>query len=206
MTDSTHAARTLAGGRRTSNILAVCLGVSFATNIAVPIYFWSNSHARDQVVVFDLASGTLLLSPLVDPADSKEILTVCASWAAKSVLDRSPTGLDNEDLISILFDAQTARKVREEFAGVKAQYAAKNLRSHVEIKSIDAQSIGQGIIKARVIGQVIITGVLNEQAIQEKQNVALDLSLARNPDLGRNRRYPLMCFQYEYASDALAKK
>jgi hypothetical protein len=156
--------------------------------------------------VFDLASGTLILSPLVDPASAKEVLEVSATWAAKSVLDRSPAGLENEDLIAILFNSETARKVRDEFAGVKAQYAAKNLRTHVEIKSVDAQPIGNGIIKARVVGQVIIIGTLNNQAIQEVQPVTLDVSLARNPDLGRNRRYPLMCFGYSYASPEVAKK
>jgi hypothetical protein len=30
------------------------------------------------------------------------------------------------------------------------------------------------------------------------QPVTLELSLARNPDLGRNKRYPLMCFGYSY--------
>jgi hypothetical protein len=72
--------------------------------------------------VFDLASGTLILSPLVDPADSKEILDISATWAAKAILDRSPSALDNDELVPILFDADTARKVRDEFSGVKAQY------------------------------------------------------------------------------------
>lgn len=181
--------------------------VSVIFNIAVPVYYWNASHVRDQVVVFDLASGSLLLSPLVDPSDSKEILEISSSWAAKSILDRSPSGLDNDDLVNLLFDAQTSRKVRDEFAGVKQQYGAKNLRSHVEIKTIDAQSVGNGIIKSRVTGQVIITGTVNGQSVQDVQPVTLDLSLARNPDLGRNKKYPLMCFQYAYVpANAVAKK
>ena len=205
MTDSMPI-RTLARGRKAQNWLAVALVVSVLVNIATPVYYSLQAKAKDQVVVFDLASGSLILSPLVDPADSREILTLCATWAAKSILDRSPAGLENEELISILFDAQTARKVRDEFAGVKAQYAAKSLRSHVEIKSIDAQPVGNGLIKSRVTGQVIIAGTINGESIQEVQQVALDLSLARNPDLGKNKRYPLMCFAYAYASADLAKQ
>jgi hypothetical protein len=205
MTESTPA-RTLARGRKTQNWLAVALVASVLVNIATPVYYSLQAKARDQVVVFDLASGSLILSPLVDPADSREILTLCATWAAKSILDRSPAGLENEELIAILFDAPTARKVRDEFAGVKAQYGAKSLRSHVEIKSIDVQPIGNALIKARVTGQVIIAGTINGESIQEVQPVTLDLSLARNPDLGRNKRYPLMCFSYAYAPTELANK
>ena len=197
------AANTLARGRKTSNWLAIALAASVVINIATPVYYSLQSKMRDQVVVFDLASGSL--SPLVDPGDSKEILTTSASWAAESILDRSPSGLDHDDLVGILFNSETARKVRDEFGAVKTQYVEKNLRSHVEIKSIDAQPVGSGIIKAKVAGQVVLTGTLHGQAIQEVQPVTLEFSLALNPDLGKNRRYPLMVFAYSYG-ESLAKK
>jgi hypothetical protein len=200
-----NAANTLARGRKTSNWLAIALAASVVINIATPIYYSLQSKMRDEVVVFDLASGSLLLSPLVDPGDSKEILTTSASWAAESILDRSPSGLDHDDLVGILFNSETARKVRDEFGAVKTQYVEKNLRSHVEIKSIDAQPVGSGIIKAKVAGQVVLTGTLHGQAIQEVQPVTLEFSLAQNPDLGKNRRYPLMVFAYSYG-ESLAKK
>ena len=62
-----NAANTLARGRKTSNWLAIALAASVVINIATPVYYSLQSKVRDQVVVFDLASGSLLLSPLVDP-------------------------------------------------------------------------------------------------------------------------------------------
>jgi len=183
-------ARTLAKGRKTANWLAIALVASVLFNIATPVYYSLQSKTKDKVVVFDLASGSLLLSPLVDPSDSKDILDVSASWAAKAILDRSPAGLDNEELVGILFNSETGRKVRDEFTVLKTQYVQKNLRSHVEIKSIDAQSVGNGLIKAKVAGQVILTGTVHGTAIQEVQPVGLELNLARNPDLGKNRSTP----------------
>src|SRR6266436_4694952 len=200
-----NAANTLARGRKTSNWLAIALAASVVINIATPVYYSLQSKMRDQVVAFDLASGSLLLSPLVDPGDSKEILTTCASWAAESILDRSPSGLDHDDLVGILVNSETARKVRDEFGAVKPQYVEKNLRSHVEIKSIDAQPVGRGIIKAKVAGQVVLTCTVHGQAIQEVQPVTLELSLARNPDLCRNKRYPLVVWQYAYPPEEVAK-
>jgi hypothetical protein len=210
MNTSPQAARTLARGRRTQNWLAICLVCSGFTNIAVPVYFWSTSHVRDQVVVFDLASGSLLLSPMVDPSGSKEILETLSTWAAKCILDRSPSGLDNDALASLIFNSETGKKVRDEFGSVRQQYLEKSLRSHVEIKSLDSQSIATSphgpYIKVRVTGQVVITGVLNGQAIQDLQPVTLDLDLVRNPDLGKNRRYPLLVWGYSYANQNLVKK
>jgi hypothetical protein len=200
-------ASTLAKGRRTANWLAIALVASVLFNIATPVYYSLQSKTKEKVVVFDLASGSLLLSPLVDPGDSKDILDISASWAAKAILDRSPAGLDNEELIAILFNSETARKVREEFDKLKTEYVQKSLRSHVEIKTMDAQTVGKGIIKAKVTGQVITTGTVHGTAIQQVQPVTLELSLARNPDLGRNKRYPLMCFGYSYTEGgSLAKQ
>ena len=201
-------ARTLAKGRRTANWLAMALVASVLFNIATPVYYSLQSKTKEKVVVFDLASGSLLLSPLVDPGDSKDILDISASWAAKAILDRSPAGLDNDELVGLLFNTETGRKVRDEFAVLKTQYVQKNLRSHVEIKSIDAQSVGNGLIKAKVAGQVILTGTVHGTAIQEVQAVGLELNLARNPDLGKNRRYPLMVWGYSYTEGgpSLAKQ
>jgi hypothetical protein len=201
-------ARTLAKGRKTANWLAVALTASVLVNIGTPVWYSLQSQTKEKVVVFDLGSGSLLLSQLVDPGDSKDILDISASWAAKAILDRSPAGLDNDELVGILFNSETGRKVRDEFSALKAQYVQKSLRSHVEIKSIDAQSVGNGIIKAKVAGQVILTGTVHGTAIQEVQPVALEINLARNPDLGRNKRYPLMVYGYAYTEGgpALAKQ
>jgi hypothetical protein len=210
MNNPAQAARTLARGRRTSNWLAISLVASGLFNIAVPVYFWSTSHVRDQIVVFDLASGSLLLSPLVDPSSSKEIEETLSTWAAKCILDRSPAGLDNDALTTVLFNSETARKVREEFDGVHQQYIAKNLRSHLEIKSFEAQHISSSprgpYIKVRIVGQVIINGVVDGTVIQDPQHVTLDLDLFRNPDLTRVSRYPLVVCAYQYENQNVAKK
>ena len=104
-------ARTLAKGRRTANWLAMALVASVLFNIATPVYYSLQSKTKEKVVVFDLASGSLLLSPLVNPGDSKDILDISASWAAKAILDRSPAGLDNDELVGLLFNTPPPRPV-----------------------------------------------------------------------------------------------
>jgi hypothetical protein len=194
----------LARGRRTVTLLSLFLGISVLANIVSPLYFWYQSGQKQNLVVFDLASGSLLLSPVVDPGDSKEILEISSSWGARVVLERDAMGLDHEDLMSVLFNSETARKVRDEYAAVHAEYTAKKLESHIRISSIDAQPVGKGLIRSTVGCECVTTGIVNGEPWREIKMLTLQLSLARNPDLGKNHRYPLVVVAYQYVDGAPA--
>ena len=195
---SGDASRALARGVRTRLLLWLALVVSLAFNLAYPLYDkWQDAH-RTALTILDVASGSLLVSPLVDPGSSNELIELTATWAAQSLLDRSPTGFDNDRLLQITFLKKAYDKAQAEWNGVKGQFSEKALREKVEIGKIQAQAVGAGIIDARVEGQVILTGVLNGEPIQETQPLAVAFTLGRNPDLGRNRRYPLAVRDYRY--------
>ena len=192
------AAKTLARGHRTRGWLLALLIVSVVFNIATPIFYSYQNSRQQQVAIFDTSSGTLLLSPLVDPTSSRELVEVSGSWAARCLLNRSPAGFDDSRLLELLFLRDAAKKANDEFDAVKQQYIEKSLRSKVEIREIKGQAVGGGMIICRITGQVIITGVLNNEVIQEVQDLTLDFRLVRNPDLGRNMRYPLAVADYTY--------
>lgn len=199
-------AQRLARGRKTQNWLAISLVASLALNVATPVYYSLQAGQKREVVLFDLASGTLILSPLLDPASSKETVDIEATWAAKCVLDRSPAGLDNEQLLDLLFNLPTAKKAKDEFGALKNEYQAKRLRSHVEIAEVSSQPVGEGILKVRVSGQVVTTGTVNGDLVQDVEPKVIDFLMARNPDLGRNKRYPLLVAGYEYAQAKTANR
>jgi hypothetical protein len=181
-------ARTLAKGHQSRRVMTGILCVSVLGNILTPLWFsWPSS-------------GSLLLSPLVDPASDKELVEITASWAARCLLNRSPAGFDDPRLLELLFLRAATEKADKEFSAVKQEYVAKNLRSKVEISQIKGQAVGDGMIVCRVTGQVIITGVVNGEAIQEINPTVIDFRLMRNPDLGRNRRYPLAVQDYAYVA------
>jgi hypothetical protein len=193
-------ARTLAKGHQSRRVMTGILCVSVLGNILTPLWFsWQNSREQ-KVVIFDTSSGSLLLSPLVDPASDKELVEITASWAARCLLNRSPAGFDDPRLLELLFLRAATEKADKEFSAVKQEYVAKNLRSKVEISQIKGQAVGDGMIVCRVTSQVIITGVVNGEAIQEINPTVIDFRLMRNPDLGRNRRYPLAVQDYAYVA------
>jgi hypothetical protein len=192
------AAHALARAALVRKLLWIALGISVGFNLMFPLWDrWIESQ-KTTVTILDLASGSLVVTPLVEPSSSKEMIETMASWATRALLDRSPAGFDDESTLRIAFLKPALERAEKEWKDVKDQFAQKSLRQHVEISGIQAQSVGEGVLLVRVEGQTIITGVVNGEATQEAQPVAINFKMARNPDLGRNLRYPLAVVDYEY--------
>jgi hypothetical protein len=192
------ASAAIARAAKTRRVLWICLCISVGFNLIFPLWDrWMESQ-KTAFTILDLASGSLIVSPLSDPSSSKELIETMSSWATRALLDRNPGGFDDETTLRIMFLKTAYKKAEKEWETVKEQYSTKALRQHVEISLVQAQATDGGIILVRVEGQLIITGVVNGEAIQEVQPVAINFRMARNPDLGRNKRYPLAVFDYEY--------
>ncbi len=192
------ASRALARATVVRKLLWIGLSISLGCNLLLPFWDrWMDSQ-KSAITILDLASGSLVVSPLVEPTSSKELIETMASWATRALLDRNPTGFDDESTLQILFLKAAHEKAQQEWQDVREQFVQKSLRQHVEISVIQAQSLGHGVLLVRVEGQAIITGVVNGEATQEAQPVAINFKMARNPDLGRNRHYPLAVLDYEY--------
>jgi hypothetical protein len=201
MMNATH---TLARGRLARHWLIVALTGAILLNVGMEIFRSVQAHKEKPVVVLDLNTGTMLLSSLTDPAHSSQITNQMVLWAAQCIENRNPAGLDNPELLEVLFDTPTAKKVKDEFEAKKAEYAQKSLRSHAEISGLDPQPVAPGFIKARVSGQVLRNGVLNGRPTQEVEPLDLEITFARNPDLGTNRSYPLMVVGYQDLAQKVA--
>jgi hypothetical protein len=194
--DASHA---LARAARTRRLLWTALSVSAAFNLVFPLWDRWMESKKTAVAILDLASGSLIVSPLVAPASSKELIETMAAWAARALLDRSPAGFDDENTLRIVFLKAALEKAEKEWKDIKDQFLQKSLRQHVEISAIQAQAVSDRVLLVRVEGQMIITGVVNGEATQEAEPLAINFKMARNPDLGRNMRYPLAVFDYEYS-------
>jgi hypothetical protein len=203
---------TLSRSRLTTGRLTLALGASVLLNIATPFYYANQSEKPQKVAILDLASGALMVSPLVDPVHSKEIINLDSEWAALCLLDRSEVGPAHPGLIDLLFDRPTAKKARDEFESLKEQYVQKKLTTHAKLQSVDSQhvhistNVGDAI-KVRVVCWVTITGHLYGQSVEEPaQTVTVDFTFVRNPNVGRNQRYDLMVIDYQYPSKEMLTK
>ena len=53
-------------------------------------------------------------------------------------------------------------------------------------------------VLVKVEGQLIRTGIFENQTFTESPKFTLNLTLARNPNMLANKRYPLGVWSYEY--------
>jgi hypothetical protein len=193
--------KSLSSGRRTVNILIILLtlvSVLFIADMADKYY---SSRLPQKIVVYGEDSGDLITSPIVDPVNYRDIVETWVTWAARCILERNELGLKNEHVIPLLFDAISSRQVHDDWSKLKTQYAQKNMDSEVSVKSINAQPVSKGKIKARVVAEVVLDGTVNNEAIRDPHLITLDITMGRNPDLGRNKMYPLIVSTYAYISD-----
>lgn len=188
----------MARGRKTQNWLAIALTGSVFLNFATPIYYSVQAGRRQEVVVFDTASGTLLLSPIVDPGSTSEVLTQCCLWAAQCLLERSAVGFRHPELLRLMFNSDAAKKANAEWEREAREYKAKNLVSTVDVRRISPQAIGNGLLSAQIDCKVTVTGIVNGEPTRQDRDITVNFRFAKNPDLIRVHRYPLMVIDYSY--------
>lgn len=191
------ATRTLAGGRKMQNWLAVCLMVSMTLNAGVGVSCWQLWNQKPKVVIFDLNSGTLLLSPLIDPISSKDVIDIQGSWMAACLLDRDAAGFEHERLFNILFDLPAAKRAKEEFGAIKNQYQAKGLESHFKVERVEGQPVGNSVV-ILVTGTEVTSGTVDGEKIDQRVPRQIEFTTVPNPDLARNHQYPLSVVSYRY--------
>jgi hypothetical protein len=195
---SARAAGSLAYGRRTRNLLGIGLACSVAANVAIPVWDGYQDAHRQPVVILDTTSGQMLVSPIVDPANSNEIITHACLWSAQCLLDRSAVGFRHPELLKIMFNPDAAKAAREEWDKVATEYKDKHLESTVDVEHIGIQGIAHGLVSTRLECKVTLSGIVNGEATREEKHLAVNFQLAQNTDLLRRHRYPLMVVSFSY--------
>jgi hypothetical protein len=199
----THlAANRLASGLRTVRLLWIALVVSMTAHLIIPVCLVTAMVRPEKVALMD-GTESLIISPLVPPEESNEILNTLSLWAAKSMLDRGPQGFDAPETLHRVFLPDAATKAETDFNKVAGEFSKKNIHQKFEIGRIDLQRLEQGIVMSRVIGQILTQAQIGDEQVSEPQAITLNLKLVRNPFLGRNKRYPFAVADYTFGQPEL---
>ena len=192
-----EAARQLARQRRVVRWLWFALGLSLLAHLLVPAFLVAALTRPEKVALLD-GTESLVIAPLVPVEESREVIETVSYWAAKSFLDRGPQGFDAPDTLERVFLPEAARKAKAEFGTVADESSKKNIHQKLEIARIDWQRLGDGLLLSRVVGQVLTQAQIGDEQVNQPQPVTLNLKLARNPYLGRNKRYPYAVTDYSF--------
>jgi hypothetical protein len=196
---SAPAANTLARSRMTVRLLWLAVVILVVGHMIVPISIVGALSRPEKVALLD-GTESVIVATLVPPEQADEIQDAIAYAAGKALLDRNPQGFDAPESLRRLFSPELVKKIETEFEKEeKEQYDKKQLHQKLEVARIDRQKLSGDMVVATIFGQVLTTADLGEESVTEPAWVKLNLKLARNPFLGRNKRFPYMVVDYWFS-------
>jgi len=79
----------------------------------------------------------------------------------------------------------------------QAEFDVKQVHQKPEVFKIDILRTREDRVLVKVEGQLVRTGVFENQTFTESPKFTLTLTFARNPNMLANKRYPLGVWSYE---------
>ena len=174
--------------------LVACAALGFC---ALEPYLVIHAYrTRERVVVLD-GAGTFSVSPLLGFEEAKELHEAMALWATLALFQRNPKGWDYPDMLQKLFLADAFAKAGADREKSQPEFMVKNIHQKPEVFKIDILRTREDRVLVKVEGQLVRTGVFENQTFTESPKFTLTLTFARNPDMLANKRYPLGVWSYD---------
>ena len=165
---------------------------------AIQPYLIINAYrARERVVVLD-GAGTFSISPLLGFGEAKELHEAMTLWATLALFQRNPRDFDYPDMLQKLFLSDAYAKAQGDREKSRPEFELKSIHQKPEVFKIDVLRTREDRVLVKVEGQLIRTGVFENQTFTEAPKFTLNLTFARNPDMLANKRYPLGVWSYDY--------
>jgi len=154
-------------------------------------------RTRERVVVLD-GAGTFSISPLLGFDEAKELHQSMTLWATLALFQRSPRDFDYPEMLQKLFLSEAYAKAQTDRENSRPEFELKSIHQKPEVFQIDVLQTREDRVLVKVEGQLIRTGVFENQTFTEAPKFTLNLTFARNPDMLANKRYPLGVWSYDY--------
>lgn len=153
-------------------------------------------RTREQVVILD-GGGTIHLSPLLGFEEAGRLHESQALLSCMALFQRGPAGFDHPELLERLFLPEALRQARSEAAGTAEEFSLKSLHQKVEVLKVTVLETREQVVLVQAEGQLIRTGLFQGQVFTESPAFQVRFTLARNPNLAANGRFPLAVWKYD---------
>jgi hypothetical protein len=179
---------------------AWCVIACVAVGLCVvqPYLILKASSGRERVVVLD-GAGTFSVSPVLGFEEAKELHESMTLWATLALFQRNPRDFDYPEVLQKLFLTDAFNKAQSDRDTGKAEFEAKNIHQKPEVFKIDILRTREDRVLVKVEGQLIRTGIFENQTFTESPKFTLNLTFARNPNMLANKRYPMGVWSYDYS-------
>lgn len=163
-----------------------------------PYFIVRASNSRERVVVLD-GAGTFSVSPVLGFEQAKELHEAMTLWATLALFQRNPRDFDYPDVLQKLFLTDAFKKAQHDREVSKDEFELKNIHQKPEVFKMDVLQTREDRVLVKVEGQLIRTGIFENQTFTEAPKFTLNLTFARNPNMLANKRYPLAVWTYDYS-------
>ena len=177
--------------------LVALVAIGYAT--LQPYLIIQAYRTRERVVLLD-GSGTFHVSPLISFEEATKLHEQHALLACLALFQRGPAGFDYPELLGKLFLPEALKQAQTEVAAGAEEFAAKALHQKVEVLKVTVLETRENVILVQAEGQLIRTGLFQNQPFVESPTFKARFTFARNPNLAANGRYPLAVWKYETSS------
>ena len=176
--------------------IIACLAVGMC--LLQPFLILRATSGRERVVVLD-GAGTFSVSPVLGFEEAIQLHETMTLWATLALVQRNPQDFDFPDVLQRLFLADAFKKAQTDRDAANAEFGLKNIHQKPEVFKMDILRTREDRVLVKVEGQLIRTGIFENQTFTESPKFTLNLTFARNPDMLVNKRYPLGVWSYDYS-------
>lgn len=161
------------------------------------IYLVKSFKQQERVVIVDPA-GTFYVSPILKFQEAKDLHAQQSTFATLALLNRSPKGFDNDDLLKQMFLKRAVEKAAAQRSLEETEFKAKQLHQKAEIARIDILQTREDFVLTQVTGQLVRNGIFQDKAFSEAVPFKLSLKFMRNPNMVLNGRFPTAVGDFKY--------
>ena len=176
------------------------LVAALALLVAVLALMLTGSRFRQKFwfAVLDPA-GTVILAPGLSFSDAKELHVQQAMLATTALLLRNPQDFEQPEILKALYSRQALGLATALKAAEAREFQERQIQQKPQILRLESIATRQDEIQMQVTGQLVRSGVIHQSAFQEVVPFTLQLVLANNSDLLRNRRQPTVVTRFHLA-------
>lgn len=170
--------------------VAIFLGVASIVQPILIIYLQQEAK-EEKVIVMDDASNFHLVNSKPFK-DVRKIQIECVKFAAKSLLDRSSKGVDDQTgLEQVFLMKNCGKQIQKLIKNEQKEFEKKNINQDCEIGKIHILKQKKGIYLANITGQLVRTCEYMDHSYVDVKLFRLGLILCKNPDISQNGKMPL---------------
>ena len=138
-------------------------------------------------------------------ADADRLHRDQAELAALFLFQRSPKGFDYPERIKLLYADVPYRKAHELVESEREEFILKSTHQKVELFRTKILSVRDQTVLVSLTGQLIRTGIFENEHFVEAFKFEAKMTFMRNPDLIANGAYPTIVSDFEITTTPITK-